>query len=259
MGVPLMIKIVVAMFATVILSGCVSKVTNPVTSDLRSEYSIDFVTATLPQKKLPDRYDVSATAHIKSKEFSRFRNDFDAFAEERGGLTQTNSSELFLQYIIKSGVKDIAAPIFTGERAATLSIDVQGTTFPNAATMLLVGEVIGISYMLTLSDDATGTKIIETQTKLSPYVDPSWGSGGGLLGMALRSGGDRHIKDLENLAIAVSTQVNAILGATEINEPVAKTLVLRVAPAIPAAQETAPAVEDEGDLDRALVNQTSAG
>jgi hypothetical protein len=226
-----MSKIVLAFCAAAILSACVSKVNNPVTSDLREQFTVEKINVALSQEQLPDRYDESVNEYVASEDFARFRDEFIAFADERGGLTEQNSSELFLQHILEKGVQSLPATGFAGDRAATLNVDIQSTAFPNAATMMLVGEVIGISYMFDLTDDITGAKIIESKTRLSPFVDRSAGAGGGLLGMAMRgSGTERHIKDLENLAIAAATQINNILGASQIEEPVAKALAINQPP-----------------------------
>lgn len=220
------------------LTACVQKAASPVTTEMRTTYAINTINTGLSQEKLPDRYDEAVNEYIASGNLAVSHPDFDAFAEKNGGLTETNSGELYLLFVIDKGVRNIASSAFAGKRDATLNIDVQSTVFPNAATMMLVGEVIGISYMLDVSDDATGTKVLESSERLSPYVDRSSGAGGGLMGLALRgAGATRHIKDLENLAIAVSTQVNDILGALEIDEPVAESLVIREAPPLPDTQD----------------------
>ena len=233
-----MYKIFLCLFIASCLTACVQKAASPVTTEMRTTYAINTINTGLSQEKLPDRYDEAVNEYIASGNLAISSPDFDAFAEEKGGLTDTNSGELYLLYVIHKGVRNIAGSTFVGEREATLNIDVQSTVFPNAATMMLVGEVIGISYMLDVSDDATGTKVLESSERLSPYVDRSAGAGGGLMGLALRgAGASRHVKDLENLAIAVATQVNDILGALEIDKPVAEALVIREAPPLPETQD----------------------
>lgn len=233
----------------VLSAGCVQSVTNPITDEFRNGFTIRELGTNLTQEKLPNRYDTAVNEIIASDEFARYREAFDDFATKRGGLTETNSGEMYLLFLIHSSVDDTKAEYFTGDRPATLNIDVQNTTFPNAATMLLVGEIISISYKLKLVDNESGIDLLASET-LTPAVNRSAGAGGGLLGVVARGGGtNRHVKDLENMALAVSGQVRAILGEEKIPEPVAKALTIYDEKLPQQSQEVAPVTDVSGTQD----------
>ena len=83
--------------------------------------------------------------------------------------------------------------------------------------MMLVGEVIGVTYEFELRDAATGEILVGTTEPIAPFVQRSAGAGGGMLGLALRGGGsNRHVMDLQNLATASSEEIVAILSGGEI-------------------------------------------
>ena len=251
-------KSVLALTCLSVISGCVQFVSNPVTPDLRGAYSIETVSATISQEKIPDRYDKAVNEYLESDRFAEFKEDFVAFAETRGGLEETNAGELFFQYIIEVSIAESVGESFTGDRSASLNIDVNRTIFPNAATMLLVGEVIGISYMLDVSDSTSDTKLIETTKPLSPIVERSLGAGGGLLGIALRGGGtNRLIKDLENMAVAITNSANVIIDKTEVDSGTAEILVVSPVPeAQPSSTEMEPVSEVDSKIDEpASVNR----
>lgn len=226
-------------------TACATTEPSPVTADYRDSFRVVALSAALEDgREIPDRYDTSVNELMQNPAIvsSRQATDFQAFADTRGGLTPTNSGELFLEFLIQTELDLLVTPHYRGERPAELELTITSTTFPNAATMMLVGEMIGISYEYTLSDLETESPLVRTMQPVSPFVDRSAGAGGGLLGLALRSGEDRHILDLQNMADAVVADVTNTLRG----DPIAKGRSRRIA-ILPIADRPAgnPATMDD--------------
>ncbi|MCR9129688.1 MAG: hypothetical protein NXI12_09210 [Alphaproteobacteria bacterium] len=213
-------KLAAACLAAVGTTACVSQVETPVGSDIRSAYAlVDTRTDLAEGRQVPDRYDRSVASLIDDPE--GFSEDYvarmDAYAE--GGLSEDNGGETLLAMLINEETSARLTRNFTGERPARLNVEVVSTTFPNTATMMLVGEVIGLQYEFELVDVETGEIVVESVEPIAPIVDRSAGAGGGLLGLALRGGGEnRHLLDLENMANATAQELAAILGGGMIYE-----------------------------------------
>jgi hypothetical protein len=198
-----------ALFST----ACVSKVGSPVGADLRSAYTLVETRAALTEgDSIPDRYDRSVTALMEDPE--GFSDDYEArMAAHAGGeLPADGRGEALLTFLIADQTNGRVASGFTGERPARLDVEVVSTTFPNAATMMLVGEVISLGYTFELVDVETGQALVQSNEPIYPIIERSAGVGGGLLGLALRGGGEgRHLLDLENMADATAQELAAIL------------------------------------------------
>lgn len=211
-----------AFFAVTALAfGCVacSTTASPVTQDYRTTFGISRIHVDLPDdEKIPDRYDESINDLLEEEGLpADFIGNFTTYADTRGGLDQTNSGELFLEYLVLNELESRLPRLFSGDRDAEFELKIASTVFPNAATMMLVGEVIGTSYEFSLTDSANGTVLVESTEPISPPVQRSAGANGGLLGLALRGGGDRrHLNDLDNIATAIASEVANILGGYEI-------------------------------------------
>tara|TARA_R110000868_G_scaffold13584_1_gene63152 strand:+ start:4293 stop:5048 length:756 start_codon:yes stop_codon:yes gene_type:complete len=200
-------------------SACASMAPSPVTAEYRSDYALNSISVRLPEEdKIPDRYDASVNRILAADD--RIASDDEAafrlYAENRGGLTGDNSGELFLEYLVASALERQLPGFYTGDRASGLQVEIVSTTFPNAATMMLVGEIIGTQFDITLIDAASGAVLVETTEPLSPFVQPSAGAGGGLLGIALRGGQDRHLMDLQRIAAAITNDTIAVLAGQQI-------------------------------------------
>lgn len=201
--------------ALVGVAGCASAVPSPVGMEYRSSYRVSDVRVALPEEdKVPDRYDTSVNRIIgevgalPADTVAAFRH----YAADRGGLTEDNSGELFLEFLVQTQLQRQMPGTFTGGRDAALDVEITGTTFPNAATMLLVGEIIGTNFEFTLRDSNGGVVLVETVEPLMPFVQRSAGAMGGMLGLALRGGEDRHLMDLERIADAIVFKTMNVLG-----------------------------------------------
>jgi len=240
----------IALISAAILVGCTACATtapSPVTGEFRSNYSMDSIHVDLPDdQKIPDRYDVSINRLLESETGMSNRNveGFYAYAEAQGGLTEDNSGELFLEFLVLTQLEAQLPGVYVGDRDSVLQIDINSTIFPNAATMLLVGEVIGTSYSFTMTDENSGDILVDSAEPLAPFVQRSAGAGGGMLGLALRGGGDRHLMDLQRIADAISHQVNSILMGHPISTGDVRRINVNALPIIPPSG----ASMDAGDV-----------
>lgn len=240
--------------AALLSTACVSKVASPVGEDLRSAYTLVETRAALSEgDRIPDRYDRSVTALMEDPD------GFDAAYQARleahagGEMAVDERGETLLTFLIADLTNGRVAGGFTGERPARLDVEVVSTTFPNAATMMLVGEVIGLSYEFELVDVETGETLVESNAPIAPIIDRSAGAGGGLLGLALRGGGEgRHLLDLENMADATAQELTAILLGGMIYPGDEKKIEVH---GVPASAASAPA--DDGDAGEAMATPTS--
>lgn len=208
-------KILVPVLALIVCSACVSNVASPVGDSYRSALILDGVTVALPaEDRIPDRYDRSVMEYLETDNAMSANGieTFMQFASERGGLREDRAGELMLEYLIEDELNRRLTGVFRGSDPAVLEVDIVSTTFPNAATMMLVGEIISVGYDFELTVGASGQIAVSTTEPLTPIVDRSAGAGGGLLGLALRGGENRHLRDLQNMATAVSEQLTDILA-----------------------------------------------
>ncbi len=211
--------LIICVSALIACSACASMESSPVTAEYRSGYALNSISVKLPaEAEIPDRYDVSVNRILAADD--RLASDdaaaFRRYADGQGGLTAANSGELFLEYLVASALERQLPAFYTGDRESGLEIEIVSTTFPNAATMMLVGEVIGTQFVMTLTDTNNGAMLVHSTAPLSPFVQPSAGAGGGLLGIALRSGQDRHLMDLQRIAAAISNDTIAVLAGQPI-------------------------------------------
>ncbi|MEQ8406084.1 MAG: hypothetical protein RKE49_13385 [Oceanicaulis sp.] len=237
---------VLALFAT----ACASKVQSPVGADIRSAYALVETRAALTEgETVPDRYDRSVSDMVADPD--AFTNDHGSrlaeFVEDHPGLSDDAGGERMLGFLIEEEAQALAQGHFDGQRPARLEVEVTSTTFPNAATMMLVGEVIAIAFDFTLVDAVTGDVLAESTQPISPFVNRSAGAGGGLLGLALRGGGDtRHLMDLQAMASATSAMLNDILSGGEIDQFVNNRITVNPVPdAAAPAVSSAPDAADE--------------
>lgn len=220
------IRTIMAVMTLALTGACASSVVNPISNEIVTSYKAGAVSVSLADdQKIPDRYDEAAREYfsnrandIEKTEFEAFVNDLDSSIKDDTDYT----GEAFLTWMIQ---RQLAARLSTGlqgEAETDLQLELKSTTWPNAATMMLVGEIIGTSFEFTLSD-ANDIAIVESVDTVSPIVPRSAGAGGGLLGMALRSGDTQHLSDLQRVATATTNHVLDILTASELPSTTLKT------------------------------------
>lgn len=220
---------------------------SPVSDVYRTGYAVETVGVALSDPEgVPDRYDASVmrileeSGAIAPTDEAQFRE----FAEAAGGLTADNAGERMLEFLIATQLNEGLPRHFSGARPAGIAVEVIDTTFPNAATMLLVGEVIGAKYHLRMTDTGSDTVLVQSNEPIIPVVQRSAGAGGGLLGMALRSGENRHLQDLQNVATGIAEEVITILSGGQIYPYDAKKLDIYP---VPADEASAGTDTDSGD------------
>ena len=241
-----MFRVMMMGAGALLVSACVSNVENPVSADVAQTYSLSAVTVRLAEdRKVPDRYDTSVMALLDDEEFDRTSADrFRVYAEGRGGLTEDNAGELFLEFLVADEIVKMTKTDLMGPRPASLEVTVADTIFPNTATMMLVGEIIGIGHEFEFTDEEGETVVVSSADTLRPVVQVSAGATGGLLGLALRGGGaNRHLMDLQRLANAVAGHYDVLFTQTEISEHLAKQVEMGEIPAAMTNEGVMP--EDE--------------
>ena len=198
--------------------GCASQVVNPVGPEFRRAYDVERVEVTLADPQgLPDRYDTAVAKFYDETMPESEKTAFDAFRE---GSAEEDIAEQYLVYRIDAILNERVPVTFRGERPARATFEITNTTFPNAATMMLVGEIKNLTYDLRLEDAIDGDVLVETPKKMTVAGDRSAGAGGGLLGMALRSG--QHMNDLETLASNAAVSASDFLTADTVSSVVVK-------------------------------------
>ena len=210
--------------AALSLGACAASIQSPVSADFRDPFVLQDVNAVLAGPgRLPERYNESISALladtvITGEAHERINDDLAAFIEDRGGFSPQTSGARVLEFLTANKIEAELDGVFTGFRPARLDVRIVSTTFPNAATMLLGGEMIAVRFMFELSDARTGAVLVATERPLAPYVQGSAGATGGVLGLALRGGGqNRHVMDLQSVADAIAREIAAILSGGEIS------------------------------------------
>lgn len=226
------IHLVLVSMAMLMTTACASQVASPFGAETSSQLEIGSIDVQLSEDdRVPDRYDESVMQLIdpdfEGRLDQRVIDDLTTFADAHGGIQPDTAGERMLEFLIAQELEDRLSDSFTGSRPVSVNVDILSSTFPNAATMLLVGEVIGLTYEVSVTDDTSGNILLDTNTPISPMVDRSAGAGGGLLGMALRGGGsNRHILDLQAMARAAGAEIEAILEGGSIYGSDANKLVV---------------------------------
>ena len=180
-------------------------------------------------KKIPDRYDKAARDYLNEGANSTEKHEFEVFSEGLEPSAESDedyTGEAFLTWLIQRRLDGGTQAILRGETDVTLSVELKSTTWPNTATMMLVGEMIGTKFEFSLTDEDNET-VVESIGELSPFVQRSAGGGGGLLGMALRSGNSQHLTDLERVADATAALVMDIMTSSELPNATLKTYKYR--------------------------------
>lgn len=225
--------------AVVACSACSTVRPSPVGPVYSDTYSINEIEVRLTEGgRVPNRYDASVMDILADDEriSERQKEEFQNFAASHGGLTDENAGELFLEFLVWDRLGRLLPGYYRGEADSALNVEIVSTTFPNTATMLLVGEVIGTSYEFTLTDQRTGDVVVETTERIVPIVQPSAGSGGGLLGIALRGSNEhRHLLDLQRMADAIANELTDIIARNAIHSTDVDKIAVHAIPTLTEA------------------------
>ena len=210
----------------ILLPACASNAKNPISEQIVSAYNAGTVSVSLAEgKKIPNRYDKAAREYLDTSASDTERAEFEAFANGLAPSADDDSDytgEAFLTWLIYRQLDGRMETALRGETEAALDVELQSTTWPNTATMMLVGEMIGTSFEFSLTD-GNEQPVVESVGAVSPFIQRSAGAGGGLLGLALRSGSSQQLTDLERVADGAVNLVMDILTASELPSATLKT------------------------------------
>lgn len=210
------------------LAACSTTTANPVASDFKESLSFSGIEVAFDDSRsVPEVYDKAVRELIDEGEDSILNTeDFATYLDSRGGPGEGDDrlAERYLEYRIAEEVASTLAESLSGDVPVNVLIDIERVITPNAATMLLVGEIKAIHYDLDVVEADGGTVLLDFSEVSKPAVDRSSGAGGGLLGLAIRAGVDTNIQDLEQMAGAVSEEVAQILAGEAVNKTVAKKI-----------------------------------
>lgn len=214
-----------AVFAA-ILGACSTTAPNPVAADFRQSLGFGGVEVAFNDaRSVPGVYDRAVRRLLDGDEAGLLdREDFDVYLGSRGGAGAEDEhlAERYLEYRIASELVSTLGANLRGEVPVDVLVNVERVLTPNAATMLLVGEIKGVHYDLdVVSADGADTVLLDLTEVSKPRVDRSSGGGGGLLGLAIRAGADTNVRDLEQMVAAVSGEVSGILASDTVNKSVA--------------------------------------
>ena len=210
-----------------LLGACATAAPKPIGQKVRYAYDFNQLSVTYaPDHEIPDRYDKTVVAYFSDIADVAETEHYQAFAKtmsEPSSKDAPPNAEHFLAWMIHEQLRSGLEGSLSGSEPIDVSLTIDSTTWPNAVGMLLVGETIGIKYDFEATD-ANSEIVLKSTRVISPAVEPSAGSGGGLLGMALRSGESQHLRDLQRVARAASNFVLIALTGSEIDKNALKSL-----------------------------------
>lgn len=216
--------------AAFLLPACASNAKNPISSEVITTYDAGVISVSLADgKKIPDRYDEAARTYLNTSASASEKASFDEFSQDLQPSAPSDddyTGEAFLTWLIKRQLEGRMDVALQGDTETTLDVELKSTTWPNTATMMLVGEMIGTNFEFSLTDE-NDEAIVESVGEISPLVQRSAGAGGGLLGLALRSGGSQHLTDMERVADATVLLVMDIMTASELPKAALKTYAFK--------------------------------
>ena len=219
-------KTLVIAFAVFLLSACVSNVKNPVGTQVMTSYNSKAVNVILlAGEKIPDRYDEAVRDYLNDTASDSIRTEFQAYAlglEPSADSDEDYTGEAFLTWLIQRQLDRRTKLMLRGDTEATLNVELKSTTWPNTATMMLVGEMIGTKFEFRLTDDSDEA-VLESVGEISPFVQRGVGAGRGLVGLALRSGSSQHLTDLQRVADATAALVMDILTGSGLPQTTLKS------------------------------------
>jgi hypothetical protein len=222
----------------------------PVPDDVRVRMAEPEVTVAMAEgKQVPDRYDEAVAAFMEEAMPADSRAEFEAFVAARENADDPLVlADRYLEWRVETELEGALGRSFRGQAPADLDIELVQVNTPNAATMMLVGEIKSARYEATLTDRQSG-KTVVSYGPVTPIAEPSAGAGGGLLGMALRTGDNQLMNDLEVLAESVSAQIKGVLIGPMADKSIIKKINVETANiSAPAAM---PAQEMDMPLDEA--------
>lgn len=176
-------NIVIAVSAFLI-TACASNAKNPIGNEIITNYNASAISVTLMDgKKIPDRYDNAARDYLNEGANETEKTEFEAFIEGLEPSAESDedyTGEAFLAWLIQRQLDGKTGAMLRGETDATLDVELKSTTWPNTATMMLVGEMIGTKFEFSLTDE-NDEVVVESVGAISPFVQRSAGAGGGCL------------------------------------------------------------------------------
>ncbi|WP_298915098.1 hypothetical protein [uncultured Algimonas sp.] len=211
------------------MTACATTTSSPIDSTVfQDSLRLGDVTVSFAEDRaVPGVYDKAVAALLDADADSVIvRSAFSDYINANGGRGAEDDQlgERYLEYRIAEEVAARLRGNLTGERDVDVTIDIEKIATPNAATMLLIGEVKGINYDMDVTDAATNAVLIDLVEPSNPFVERSSVLSSGLLGMAARTGSGTHIKDLEQMVFAVAEEVSQIMTGAEVNKGVAKKI-----------------------------------
>ena len=218
------------------LAACATTAPTPIKGATINQFKLSAVDVDFSEtRSIPEVYDNAVKALIDGDGYQNSVGvvNFQKYVDANGGAGNDGDqlAERYLEYRIEEEIKSALKTSLNGPTPVDIVIKIDKVQTPNAATMLLVGEIKSIRYDLDVIKSGTNNIMIDLSEPSTPFVERSAGAGGGLLGLALRSGTDTNLSDLEQLASAVSVEVSQIMLGPVVNKTVLdKIRVAGVAP-----------------------------
>jgi len=204
-----------------VVTGCASTMPNPISSKMTSSYESRQISVSLAKgEKIPDRYDKAAREYIDFFIDTEQKNKIEDFIVNS---TPSNvdgedyTGEALLLWLVKDKLNSRLNSQLSGDVQVDIDVELASSVWPNAATMMLVGEVIGASFNFSV-EEVDGSLLIESSKPIRPIVSRGKGAGGGVLGMALRGGGSQHLNDLQRVADSIANSLIEILTGKELSK-----------------------------------------
>jgi len=216
---------------TIGASACSTTGPTPVSPQFSATYNVNQVNVKMAgDRSIPKVYDKAVAVLIDSETGSREAVNLQQYIKANGGrgIDDDQLAERYVEYRIGEDIQRTFSSALVGDRPANFDINIEKVSTPNAATMILVGEIKGVRYDMDIIDQQSGQTVIDLTEASSPFVEKSLGAGGGLLGLAMRAGKNTHVSDLEQIIAAVTNEIRTILLGPVTNKTVIKKI--RIAP-----------------------------
>lgn len=217
--------------SSVMIVGCTTTVVSPVDYQVLDLVSMPDVKVVMNDKaNLPPAYDNAVRREVDSNTRSRVMDQFADYLETGVDVGDADSelAEVYFSWSVERNLNQNLRGYFEGDTPSDLQLDIENITTPNAATMMLVGEMKSVKYDLELTSETAEYPIVAMTAPVVVQAEKSAGAGGGLLGMALRAGDGQHLSDLHQLIASVSRDVHAIFSGVGVSAPTAKKLMVEI-------------------------------
>ena len=163
------------------LSACATTAPTPVDNSLINSLKFSTVNVKFAEdRSIPTVYDNAVKTLIDTGEpdTSAAIKSFMAYVDANGGSGTENDrlAERYLEYRIAEEVKFGLSTSLNGTKPIDVLINVEKVQTPNAATMLLVGEVKGIEYDLDVVNSETKEVVLDGSTFREKYEFDRYGT-----------------------------------------------------------------------------------